>query len=108
MINVIKSQLVVDQFGGSQPIPGATITYTITVELVSTGTATSSAINDLVPTYSTYVPDSITLNAVAISDATDADAGEFDITGAPIVVVRLGDLTLVSGIQTVVFQVTID
>ena len=108
VINVIKSQLVVDQFGGSQPIPGATITYTITVELASTGTATASEITDLVPTYSTYVPDSITLNAVAISDATDADAGEFDISGAPTVVVRLGDLTLVSGVQTVVFQVTID
>jgi hypothetical protein len=49
-----------------------------------------------------------TENAAAISDATDADVGEFDISGAPTVVVRLGDLTLVSGIQTVVFQVTTD
>jgi len=108
LMDVIKSQVVTDQFGGSQPIPGATITYTITVEVTSPGIATASEISDLVPMYSTYLPDSITLNAAAISDATDADAGEFDNTGAPSVVVRLGDLTLANGAQTVVFQVTID
>ena len=36
------------------------------------------------------------------------DAGELDTTGAPTVVVRLGDLTQADGIQTVEFQVTID
>jgi len=108
LMDVIKSQVVTDQFGGSQPIPGATITYTITVEVTSPGIATASEISDLVPMYSTYVPDSITLNAAAITDATDVDAGEFDITGAPSVVVRFGDLTLANGVQTVVFQVTID
>ena len=54
------------------------------------------------------MPGSITLNAVAISDATDADAGEFDITGVPTVVVRLGDLTQGDGLQTIIFDVTID
>lgn len=41
-------------------------------------------------------------------DAIDADAGEFDTSGAATVVVRLGDLTQADGIQTIVFQVTID
>jgi uncharacterized repeat protein (TIGR01451 family) len=107
-VNVIKAQVVADPFGGTQPIPGATITYTITVEVLGTGTATASVVRDLIPTFTTYVPASITLNAVSLTDAIDADAGEFDTSGAPTVVVRLGDLTAVAGIQTVVFQVTID
>ena len=107
-VNVVKAQVVADPFGGAQPIPGATITYTITVEVLGTGTATASAVRDLVPTYTTYVPASITLNAVQLTDAIDADAGEIDTSGVPTVVVRLGDLTAVAGIQTVVFQVTID
>jgi uncharacterized repeat protein (TIGR01451 family) len=108
LVNVVKAQVVTDPFGGAQPIPGATITYTITVEVLGAGTATASAVRDLIPTYSTYVPASITLNAVSLTDAIDVDAGEFDTSGAPTVVVRLGDLTAVAGIQTVVFQVTID
>lgn len=107
-INVVKAQSVADPFGGAEPIPGATITYTITVEVTSAGAATASVLSDPVPTYSSYVANSITLNAVALSDATDADAGEFDTTGAPEVVVRLGDLTQADGVQTVVFEVTID
>lgn len=107
-INVVKAQSVADPFGGTEPIPGATIIYTITVEVTSAGTATASVLSDPVPTYSSYVANSITLNAAALSDATDADAGEFDTTGAPEVVVRLGDLTQADGVQTVVFEVTID
>jgi uncharacterized repeat protein (TIGR01451 family) len=107
-INVVKTQAVMDPSGGTEAIPGATITYTITVEVISTGTATLSSVVDLIPTWSTFAPNSITLNGLTISDATDGDAGEYDITGAPTVVVRLGDLTLVDGLQTVVFQVTID
>lgn len=108
MINVVKAQAVADPFGGVEPVPGATITYTMTVEVVGTGTATASVLNDAIPIFCTYVPNSITLNAAPLSDAIDADAGEFDTSGAPSVVVRLGDLTVADGIQTVEFQVTID
>lgn len=107
-IAVNKTQVVADPFGGAEALPGATITYTITVEVTNTGTATASVINDSIPMFTTYVPGSITLNAAVISDASDADAGEFDISGAPMIVVRLGDLTQADGIQTVVFEVTID
>ena len=107
-VAVLKSQLVLDQFGGAQPIPGATITYTITVQVTGTGTATASTLRDAIPTYTTYVANSLTLNSAALSDAIDADAGEIDTAGTPTIVVRLGDLNLASGIQTVEFQVTID
>ncbi len=108
LINVVKAQLVSDPFGGTEPIPGATISYTITVDVTSAGVATASVLRDPIPNFSTFVPGSITLNGAPITDAIDADAGEFDTSVVPTVVVRLGDLTSADGIQTVVFQVTID
>ena len=107
-VSVIKAQAVSDPFGGSQPIPGATITYTITVQVIGTGTATASAVSDPIPTWTTYVPSSITLNTVSLTDAVDGDAGELDTSGAATIVVRLGNLTAADGIQTVEFRVTID
>lgn len=107
-INVVKSQAVADPNGGSEPIVGATITYTIEVGVTNTGLAAAAAIDDPIPAWSTFVPNSITLNGSTLSDATDDDAGEYDATVVPSVVVRLGDLTQADGVQTVVFQVTID
>ncbi len=108
LLSVVKSQLVNDAFGGNEPLPGATLTYTIVVTVNSPGTAAASVVTDAIPEFSTYVADSITLNGAPISDLADADAGEFDTSGAPSVVVRLGDLTQALGPQTVVFQVVID
>ncbi|MDH3615917.1 MAG: hypothetical protein OEQ90_05525 [Gammaproteobacteria bacterium] len=108
LVSVVKSQLVSDPFGGTEPVPGATLTYTIVVNVINAGTASASILRDVIPTFSTYVPNSITLNGGAISDLADTDDGEFDTSGAPTVVVRLGDLTLASGPQEVVFQAVID
>ena len=108
LINVVKAQTVADPFGGAEPVPGATLTYTVTVEVASSGVATASTMNDVIPTFTTFVPNSITLNGVVLSDAADGDSGELDTSGATSVVVRLGDLTQADGIQTIVFQVTID
>ena len=107
-VSVVKAQNVVDLSGGAEALPGATITYTITVEVTNSATATASVVNDPIPTFTTFAPGSITLNGAAITDAADADAGEYDISGAPMIVVRLGDLTQGDGIQTVVFEVTVD
>lgn len=108
LVNVSKSQLVVDPFGGSEPIPGATLTYTIVVDVASAGTAAASVVQDAIPTFTTYMPNSITLDGAAISDLADGDEGEFDTTGVPAIVVRLGDLTQAGLPRTIVFQVTID
>ena len=105
-VNVLKSQDVLDPQGGTQPIPNAMVTYTITVEVVSTGTVTAATVRDPLPPFVTFEAGSITLNGLAISDPADADDGEYDPNGA--VVVRLGDLTQTDGVQTVTFNVTID
>ncbi|MEM9401809.1 MAG: hypothetical protein AAGA44_04865 [Pseudomonadota bacterium] len=107
LLSINKSQSVSDPFGGSEPVPGATITYTIVVE-VTAGTADGSVVRDAIPAFTTYVSNSLQLNTGALSDAVDADEGELDTSGSPTIVVRLGDLTATDGIQTIEFQVVID
>jgi uncharacterized repeat protein (TIGR01451 family) len=107
-MNIVKSVAISDPFGNQDPIPGATLTYTVTIEVVNGGTATAAAFSDAIPAGTTYTASTITLNAVSLTDATDADAGELDTSVTPTVVVRLGDLVQTDGIQTVEFQVTID
>lgn len=106
-VAINKSAVVADPFGGTQPIPGATISYSITVEVTDSGTATNVVVNDLIPANTDYTPGSLQLNAAALSDDVDGDAGELDTTGAAQVVVRFGDLTQASGVQTVTFDVVI-
>ena len=107
-MDIVKSVVISDQFGGQDPIPGATLAYTITIEVTNDGTATAANFNDAIPAGTTYTPNSLTLNGGALTDAVDADAGELDTSVVPTVVVRLGDLTQVDGVQTVFFEVTID
>lgn len=108
LLNLQKSVVVTDLLGGNEPVTGATLTYTVTLEVLNGGTATGSVFSDAIPQFSTYVADSILLNGGTLSDAIDADVGELDSSGPPTVVVRLGDLTLADGVQTIEFQVTID
>ncbi len=107
-VSVVKSVVATDPLGGNEPTVGATLTYTITVQVMNAGMATGSVISDPIPQYTTFVADSILLNGAGLTDAVDADVGELDTSGAPSVVVRLGDLTLADGAQTIEFQVTID
>ncbi len=107
-LNIQKSVAISDPFGGSEPITGATLTYTVALEVLNGGTATASVFSDAIPTLTTFVANSIFLNGGNLTDVIDADLGELDTSGAPAVVVRLGDFTLADGIQTIEFQVTID
>lgn len=107
-ISAVKSQTVVDQFGGTRPVPGARINYQIVVSATGTGSATSVNFSDAIPANTTYVPGSLTLNAGALSDSSGNDAGEFATAPSPRVLVTLGNLTSASGPQTVGFAVTIN
>ncbi len=107
-ITANKSQLVVDQFGTDRPIPGARVNYTIVVNAVGTGSASGALFNDDIPANTTYVPGTLRLNTVALSDGADADAGEFQTTPNARVRVQLGSLTQASGSQTIEFAVTIN
>jgi uncharacterized repeat protein (TIGR01451 family) len=107
-LDILKSVVISNQFGNPDPIPGATLTYTVTVEVVTSGTATAAVFSDAIPAGTTYTANTILLNTLSLTDATDADAGELDTSVTPTVIIRLGDLTQADGIQTVEFQVTIN
>lgn len=104
---LVKSAVVNDPFGGNEPVPGATIVYTVTVTTTGAGTAVTSVFRDPIPANTTYTAGSILLNSAGLTDAPADDAGEFTASPAE-VVVTLGDLTAASGVQTIQFSVTID
>lgn len=108
-VNVVvnKSVTIMDQFGGTQPLPGATLRYTITVSVSGAGTANGVVITDPIPADTTYVAGTLRLNSAALTDNVDGDAGE--LAGAPgTVTVRLGPLSNASPLQTIVFDVRIN
>ena len=107
-VNALKSQAVVDSFGGTRPLPGARINYTIVVSATGSGSAASSVFTDNIPANTTYVPGTLRLNSAAQTDAVDADAGDFSATPIARISVQLGTLTQASGSQTIQFAVTIN
>jgi len=107
-LSFVKSAVITDLLGGSTPSDGATITYTLVVSVSGSGTADNVIITDAIPANTTYVSNSLTLNAGALSDGADADAGDFNISNANNITVDLGNLTNASGNQTITFSVTIN
>ena len=103
-VTLVKSATIVDPFGGSSAVPGAVITYQLVATTTGSGSLSNLAISDDIPADTTYNAESITLEGAGLTDAADADAGEFDGTS---IGVALGTI---SGGQTrtITFQVTID
>lgn len=103
-VALVKSASVVDPFGGTKSIPGSIITYTLVATVSGSGSLANLAVGDPVPAATTYIPSSITAESAAVSDATDADTGEF---AGGRVTVRFGS---VAGGQTrtVTFKVKIN
>lgn len=106
IVNLAKTAVVLDPYGGSRPQPGATIRYTLTATVTGPGTANNVVVSDPVPANTTYLPGSLRLNGAPLSDAVDADAG--NVGGVPgTVTVALGNLTGASPAQVITFDVTI-
>jgi uncharacterized repeat protein (TIGR01451 family) len=79
-IALAKSATVTDPFGGNTIVPGSIITYTLLATISGNGTLSNVVINDPIPTGSQYVAGSMTLQAAALTDAADADQGNFNGT----------------------------
>jgi uncharacterized repeat protein (TIGR01451 family) len=107
-LNAVKSQAVVDQFGGTRALPGARINYQVVITPTGTGTANAVLFTDVIPVNTTYIAGTLRLNAAVLTDAADADAGQFVATPTAQVRVTLGDMTQASGVQTIDFAVTIN
>jgi uncharacterized repeat protein (TIGR01451 family) len=94
---IAKTSVVTDPFGGSSPMPGATITYTLVVTVTGVGSADAAALTDVIPANTTYVAGSMTRNAAPLTDASDSpvDEADFGFTTAGALSVGLGNLTAV-------------
>jgi uncharacterized repeat protein (TIGR01451 family) len=108
VVNVVKAATVIDQFGGAQPVPGATIRYTITVTVAGSGTALGVAIKDPIPVNTTYTAGTLKLNGNPLTDGVDGDAGDVGGSTAGTATVSLGNLTSASPAQGIVFDVKIN
>lgn len=103
-VTLVKSAVVTNPLGTADPIPGATITYTIAATVAGSGSVSGLAITDNIPADTSYVAGSITLGGVAQSDAVDADAGDYNGTRINVALGTVGG----GQTRTVTFQTTID
>lgn len=95
---------VLDPNGAATLVPGAVITYQISVTLSGAGTATNLVITDPLPASTTYVPSSITVGGAAKTDAADADNAQF---AANTVSVSLGNVAAPASF-VITFRATIN
>ena len=103
-VDVVKSATVADQYGGTAPIPGATITYKLVARTTGSGSLANLRLGDAIPDGTSYVAESLDLDGVRLTDAADGDAGSF---AANRVTATLG--TVPGGVQRVLtFKVKIN
>ena len=107
-VQIIKSGVVDDGFGGAVPAPGALITYSLDVSITGSDLAQGVVITDPIPTNTTYQASSITLNGAPLTDVGGDDSGDFNATNPGEITVTLGDLDSTSPTQTITFQVRIN
>jgi uncharacterized repeat protein (TIGR01451 family) len=108
-VTAAKSQTTVDAWGGSRPVPGARINYSIAVSATGSGTATNVVFIDNISANTTYVAGSLALNATPVSDAAGLpDDGDYVATPIARVRVPLGSLNTAAGTKTITFSVTIN
>jgi uncharacterized repeat protein (TIGR01451 family) len=103
-VSFVKSATVADPFSGTTNVPGSVITYSLVATISGSGSLANLRIADAIPVGSTYQPGSIRLEGSPLSDAADADAGEYTGSG---IAVRLGTVAAGST-RTVTFQAKID
>ncbi len=106
-VSLNKTVTTIDQWGGSLPIPGATLRYTIVATTTGSGTAANVVFSDPLPMNTTYIANTLKLNGSVLTDAVDSDAGDVGGTTPNTVTVKLGDLTSALPAQTITFDVKI-
>lgn len=103
-VSLSKSAVIADQFGGTQPVPGAVVTFTLTASVSGSGNADGLSITDAIPAGTTYQSGTLKLEGSALTDAADSDAGSGSSAG---IAVGLG--TVAGGsTRTVNFNVKIN
>lgn len=85
-LTLTKSATIADPFGGTDPVPGAIVTFTITASLTGGGSIDDLRITDPIPANTTYSAGSLTLESAALTDAADSDAGSASASGIDVLI----------------------
>lgn len=104
-VELVKSVTLRDPFGGDSAVPGTIATFTIEANVSGTGSVASLVVTDAIPDGTTYVPGTLALDAAALTDAADGDAGV--ASDADGITVTLGN-TAAGTRRAVTFNVTLD
>jgi uncharacterized repeat protein (TIGR01451 family) len=108
-ISIIKSATVTDVIGGNQVMTNSIIHYTLNVTATGSGSAMNVVIRDAIPANTTYLPNTLKLNNVGLTDAADSDAGDVNATTPGTVTVSLpGSITSATPAQSIAFDVRIN
>ena len=91
-VTLDKTATIVDPFGGSEAVPGAVVTYTLTASVSGSSSVSGLQITDPIPANTTYQTGTLTLDTVTLTDVTGDDSGSAS-DGAGVAV----DLGTVSG-----------
>lgn len=115
-----KTVAEVGDTSGGTIVPGDRLRYTVPVENIGLDTSSDSTFFDAIPTGTTYVPGSLTVDGAAMTDVAGDDLGEYGVSGGNGHVIAYlgagatatsgGDIPVTSGStqHTVVFDVTVD
>ncbi len=106
-VKAFKTVSVVDPFGGDQAVPGAILTYEITVSIEGSGSVQEAVFSDPIPEYTAYRANTLKLDGRSLTDASDGDVGEVGVSSPDTVLVKLGELTPASAPVTISFEVGI-
>lgn len=99
--SLVKTQSVLAPDGSARAVVGAVITYTLTASLPAPSSGVR--VDDPIPAGTSYVPGSLTLDGVRLTDDADGDAGTFANSG---IAVGLG-APVDPVIHTILFKVRI-
>lgn len=103
-VSLTKSATIADPFGGTEPVPGAAVTYTIIATVSGSGSVDDLVISDVIPAGTSYRAATLKLDGSALSDAAGDDAGAASPSGITV------DLGTVAGgnARAITFTVEID
>jgi uncharacterized repeat protein (TIGR01451 family) len=77
---LVKTAAILDPFGGTRPVPGAIITYSIAASVTGSGSLANLVITDPIPVGTTYEVGTITLQTSVLTDAADTDVADYNGT----------------------------
>ncbi|WP_017665494.1 DUF11 domain-containing protein [Porphyrobacter sp. AAP82] len=104
-VQLVKSVTLRDPFGGTSAVPGSVATFTIEARVSGSGNVANLVVTDAIPAGTTYVPGTLALDAGALTDAADADAGT--ASGSSGISVTLGSVAADTN-RSITFNVTVD